>query len=724
MIGINIGSLNSSISLGQKLHSALLFKTELLLSDTSARMNPSIISFGQTHRVIGDQASLILRKNIKSSFQFLTRFIGFVPQSPFSKHELSNYYYVGDKYDESQNKFSYTIDGKSYYLFPDEIVISYLHLLFNSYILSRQLLPDCYVFSVPDYFTCHQKNSFLKIIQSSGINKDFHLVNESSAITLYFGYKKYKEYFIKQNIGNQASIDPTIIKYILFIDAGHSKTSFIFSKLTYNLFQVLDTVTLPFLGGRDFDDAIFKYCSEKFYQEHGIDISKNSKTKLRLIPPIMKARKNLTVNKDAQIGVDSLTEDIDFSMIIKREEFENIIKEKTDFFKNELINFCKRNASNYPNIQLTNVEMAGELMRTPALERIIKEILGLEMSKTILTDECVCVGSSLYGSLLKGCFPIKNFKGIYHLNHYSILMSINKGKLNEFASDHHQIPDFKSVYFDEKYFNGNKKINISFYHKREEINNYLPCREGLLISYDIYCEEILKNNNGIPNLKITFLIDNIGEVHIKGFESQISKDKTIKINFAKNMIKVSGRELYPSQSEINKDISTYTVNENNLFQKDQNFINFSANKNNLESKLYDLKNKIKDNNNLNGLYYNNKNILDCLQEIEDKLNENYNVVFDLNSLQNYLDNILITITPRNVVDAKDKLLQRINQFNTMIEYENKNIMNGQKSRYNQSIINDAFNMVEHFKKKLYLILDMNDIVILAKEFENETIKYN
>ena len=50
-----------------------------------------------------------------------------------------------------------------------------------------------------------------------------------------------------------------------------------------------------------------------------------------------------------------------------------------------------------------------------ALEKVVKEVLGLEMSKTILVDECVSVGNSLYGALLKGCFPIKNFNGIYHL---------------------------------------------------------------------------------------------------------------------------------------------------------------------------------------------------------------------------------------------------------------------------------------------------------------------
>ena len=607
MLGINIGSLSSTIAIGQKHHSALLFKTELLLSETSSRTCPSLVSFGGTHRVIGDQASLTLRKNFKSSFQFIDRFIGFNIDAPFYSHEMQNYFYVGDTYDRNKNEFSYLLNGEKKFLVPEEIVVSFLHLLYNSYIVQKNLSPACNVFSVPDFFTCFQKNAFMQIIKSSGIQKDFHLVNESSAITLYFGYKKYKEYFIRQNSENpnSAAIDPNITKYILFIDAGHSKTSLIFSQLNYNLFKVLDTLVLPFLGGRDFDDAIYRYCCEKFKNENNIDLTNDRKAKLRLIQPIMKARKNLTVNKDAQIAVDSLAEDIDFTTLLSRDEFEKIIKDKLDMFRNELIHFCQRNNKNYPGINLTNVEMAGELMRTPAMERIVKEILNMEMSKTILTDECISVGSSLYGSLLQGCFPIKNFRGIYHLNHYSILYTINNEPIKEFIDDHHQIPEFKSLSFGEEYFNGNnKKINITFYHKKEEIQNYVNCRDGLLISYDINIEEVLKSNNGVRNIKIVFLIDNIGEVHIKSLESHVENNKPIKINFSRSLIKVVKRELYPSQASIEKNINSYTNHENQLFVNDQAFIDFSFNKNNLESKLYNIKGKIQNNNDLNNLQYN------------------------------------------------------------------------------------------------------------------------
>ena len=713
MLGINIGSLNSTVTIGHQQQSALLFKTELLLSETSARTCPSIISFGESHRVIGDQAALVLRKNIKSSFQYINRFIGFDPKTPFSSTELQNYYYVGDSYDPQTNKFSYTINGQKQQISPEEIVTSYLHLLYNSYIVQKNLKPECIVFSVPDYFTCSQKNEYLQIAESIGLKNDIHLVNESSAITLYFGYKKYKEYFIRKNQGKSATIDPSITKYILFIDAGHSKVTFVLSKLAYNLFTVLDTATIPFLGGRDFDLAIYKYCCEKFNTDNGIDISKNDKTKLRLLTPITKARKTLTVNKDAQISVDSISDDIDFSLLLTRENFEKLIEDKVSLFKNELINFINRNKKNYPNIDITNVEMAGELMRTPILEKAVKDICKIEMSKTILTDECLSVGCSLYGALLKGVFPIKNFKGIYHLNHYSINSSINNGPIEEFVSNHYQIPEFKSFTFDKNLMQNN--INVAFYHNKNEIKDYSYTESNdnnvLLVAYDIICSEIFKKYQNINQLKVTFLIDNIGEVHINKLESVINKDNTVKISLEKNVVKIVKRGLYLSQAQKNKIIAGLSYTEQNLFKIDQDFINFSTKKNSLEGDFYNVKNMIQ-NKNLTNSTYNGKNIMTCMQEIEDKLNDNYNQIFDLTPIEQYLDQIIQSITPKDIADEKNKILNEINGYEQRV-----NGITDLKMK------NDAVNMLLYFKKKLRLIVDMNELRNLMGEFNNEKGKY-
>ena len=720
MLGINIGSLNSTVTLGQKQDSSPNFKTDLLLSETSARTCPSILSFGETNRVIGDQASLVLRKNLKSSFQYINRFIGFDAKTPFGSNELNNYYFVGDEYIQDKNEFAYTINGEKQSISPEGIVLSYVHLLYNSYVLQRKINPECVVFSVPDYFTCIQKNKYLQIIQSAGIKNDVYLLNESSAITLYFGYKKYKEYFIRKNKGKAPIIDPTITKYILFVDAGHSKTSFIFSQLTSNLFSVLDSSTIPFLGGRDLDEAIYKYCCDKFYQDNNIDISKDKKIKLRLLKPIEKARRSLTVNKDAQISVDSLSEDIDFSILLTREEYEKIIADKVKLFKEELINFCNKIKKNYPNADITNVEMAGELMRTPILEKTIKEITKIEMSKTILTDECLSVGCSLYGALLKGCFPLHNFKGIYHLNHYSILSSTNNGDIEEFISNHYKIPDFKSFIFDKKLLND--KINISFYYDKNEVKDYLYTSESnedkkddvLLVSYDIFCDEILKNYENINKLKVGFLMDNIGDIHINKMESIIDKNSSVEIKLKKDIIRIAKRGLYLGHNTKNKIIAGLTYIENSIFQKDQDFLNFSAKKNDLESTLYKVKNLIQ-NKNLENNDYNGKNIMTCLNEIEEKINDSHDKIIDLKPIEEYLNNIIQSITPNEVAIEKEKIMNEINNY--------QKILNDDKSGLTEKNINDATNMLDYFKKQLYLVIDLNELQNLNKEFNAEKGKY-
>ena len=716
MLGINIGSLNSTVTIGQKENTGINFKTELLLSETSSRTCPSILSFGETNRVIGDQASLVLRKNLKSSFQYINRLIGFDSKTPFCSTELNKYYFVGDEYIPDKNEFTYTINGEKQNISPEGIVLSYLHLLYNSYILKRNINPECIVFSVPDYFTCTQKNKYLQIIQSAGIKNDAHLLNESSAITLYFGFKKYKEYFIRKNNGKSATIDPTIIKHIIFVDAGHSKTSFVFSQLTSNLFSVLDSSTIPFLGGRDFDEAIYKYCCDKFYQENNIDISKDSKIKLRLLKPIEKARRSLTVNKDAQISVDSLSNDIDFSIILTREEYEKIIADKVQLFKQELIKFCDKIKKNYPYSDITNVEMAGELMRTPILEKVIKEVTTIEMSKTILTDECLSVGCSLYGALLKGCFPIHNFKGIYHLNHYSILSSTKNGKIQEFISNHSKIPDFKSIIIDKKILND--IINISFYYDKKEIKDYLYTNDEnnddvLLVSYNVFGNEIIKNYQDINELKVSFLIDNIGDIHINKMESIINKDKSIEIKLNKDYIRIVKRGLYLSQNTQNKIIAGMTYTENSIFQKDQDFLNFSSKKNDLESILYKVKNLIQ-NKNLDNNEYNGKNIMTCLQEIEEQIYDCHDKIIDLKPIEDYLDNILLSITPSEVTTEKEKIINEINNCQKILN-ENKN--------KNQKDINDATNMLDYFKKQLHLVIDLKELENLNKEFNSEKGKY-
>jgi molecular chaperone DnaK (HSP70) len=640
--------------------------------------------------------------------------------NPFSKREYNNYFYIGGEYKADHNKFSCVNDNL---FFPEEIIISYLHLLYNSYIIDRGIESEYLIFSVPDYFTCYHKNSFKIIIDSINIKEKYSIINESTAITLYFGYKKYNEYFInKKQIGDQiiGGIDPKITKYILFIDAGHSKTTFIFSKLNYCIFQVLNSTTIPFLGGRDFDNKIFEYCSKNFMDTNGIDISKDNKIKLRMMNPIIKARKNLTVNKDAHINIESLKDDNDLSLILKKEDFENLIKEELDLFKKELQNFCDINKQKYPNALLTNIEMAGELMRTPCLQNIVKEVTGLSMSKTIITDECIAIGCSLYGTLLNNTFPIKDFNGIYQLNNYTINILINDEMVKKFIGNDEFLPSYKAYFFDDKYFESqNSKIIISFFYDKKEINNYLESDSGLLLTFEFDCNEIIKSNGGIKNAKITFFIDNDGIIKVHSIESKIFEEQYMKIEINDNIYKILKREIYPDKNEIKKLINEYKNKEKELFEIDRNYINYSRQKDKILSKLYTTKSKINDNK-LGDNLFENRKINEILDEIENDLNNN---ALNLDNLNNRLDNLVKNLISDDLKNKTKDLSNKIMDYQNKLSEEYQRLLSGDQCMLNEKQINEASNMLEHFIKKLSLVLSIDDLNNLVKEFDIEIKKY-
>ena len=82
-------------------------------------------------------------------------------------------------------------------------------------------------------------------------------------------------------------------------------------------------------------------------------------------------------------------------------------------------------------------------------------------------------------------------------------------------------------------------------------------------------------------------------------------------------------------------------------------------------------------------------------------------------MKNNLYKIVQSITPTDIAKEKEKIMSEINNFQQMVNGGN----------FDQKMKNDAENMLEYFKKKLHLIVDMDELNNLVKEFNNEKIKY-
>ena len=482
MIGINIGSQSTKFSASEELpnkeiYSVKDFKLNINLNDILDRFIPSIIQFKEKDLLFGQSTQLGYKKYCLSTFNNLSRLIGFVYELEINNKEME-YFITLDNYNKNLGNFFFTLNEKEHKFVGDYCVCAFLSKL-NKKIkmkLNTQENPK-YIFSVPDYYTYYQKESLRQILEALNLRNNLPFINESTAITMYYGYLNYIDLTDQK-------------KYIIFIDIGHSKTSFILSRFTKNEFVVRYVENILFLGGRDFNNIIFNKCLEIFKEKNGYELKVKGRNKIRLMEEIEKARKNLSINTETEINVDALDNDIDFNYYITREEFETLIKDKLDLFKKRFESFfneVKKILKNKNSIY--KIEMGGQLMRTPILQNIINEITGISISKTISCDECHSLGVLLYGTFILEKRKFQQLEFVNSYNMYSMkfyknnemIRKISKGDNipNEFKIQIYQSPNDMSFIFsyDEKDHEYVKKDEIEqlCYLKinDNEINDYL-----------------------------------------------------------------------------------------------------------------------------------------------------------------------------------------------------------------------------------------------------------
>ena len=469
-LGINIGASKTVYSIFSKVNGQ--FISHVLLMNNSSRVIPSILCYKKTHRLFGENSKNSLKQNLSTSHINLSRIIGFKNDIEIYKEEPKYQFSKNNKMED--HKFSLKNPAGSKEIGSDIILSDFISLINEYYFAKEKYEYTSTYISVPDFFTSYQKQQ-VEIIFNALKMKDVHILNESSAITMYYGYSKYADNFVQTK-----KVDSTIEKYILFIDSGYSKTSFILSYFKYNLFKVIYVTCIPDIGGRNFDKKIMDYCIDEFLSKANIDkaaFQLTDKMEHRLLEVIVKARVQLTVNEDTTIFLDVFYENTDLNIPITRDKFVELIEDdlgKIDNTFNEIIKYSNNN-----KIKIDCVEIAGELMRIPRLQKMI-EYKNLTISKTLLMDECPSVGAALIGNYIKGKLPIANYKLFYHYNYYKIMYQISfdinsnndqKNLLMAIGTIYFNNKEKKSIFLNKGLLKENKPIYIKIFYDDKNNNN-------------------------------------------------------------------------------------------------------------------------------------------------------------------------------------------------------------------------------------------------------------
>jgi molecular chaperone DnaK (HSP70) len=347
---------------------------------------------------------------------------------------------------------------------------------------------------------------------------------------------------------------------ILFINFGYSKTSYIISSYSKNEFKVEKVLCNPYLGGRNLDENILEHIIKEYEAKNNIDnFELNQKKKIDALDEISKARNKLSINEQSRIQITNFYKNNDLDMILSLSDLNYMISDKLDTFKTDLLKVIKGKENS-----IKFVQMAGEVMRTQILEKILKDNFNLSLEKNISIDECISIGGAISGFYFHNLYN-KNenlFKNFYEYNYYNIYYSISD-RPPEFAFKKGMIKDKEKRILLPK----SQTIKIKFFYDENEVKFCL--KNPVIIKYKINL-----NEPEDPFLIIDFSFKN-PKIENK---NKIQKDIDIKV--------VGGFLKYDKENEIKK--IQEKLKEHKDFEKD--YFDYSIERKNLSKKIYEIKN--------------------------------------------------------------------------------------------------------------------------------------
>ena len=736
IIGIKVGSLTTSIGKSSKKNNIMTFDL-LLLDNNTYRQIPTIYTFeSTTNQFIGMIANAHLKKSINYTIENISRLISIDIKSDFGKKEMQYVKYA--KWDPQREKFIVQAQDGTATRLPSEIVPSYIGLLKNSYLPNLGKNEEVYI-NIPDYLTYIQKKKYIQLLNECYING--YLIPESVAYTIYYGYTKSGDLFINS---------PK--RYVLLVDIGHSKTTYILAKYEEKKYEIMDLEIYQF-GGRDIDDLLYKYfVNSNNIKESNIKKEKLLKFRFKLYDQIKEIKQMIAVNNEYEIGIDKLDGDDKLNVEITRSEFENVTKDILNKINSTFNKFLEKCYSKVGSNLI--IEILSDLIKLPYLKNNMENNkYKIKVSQTVQHDESVAIGCCLYGSFKNNIYPQKNFEGILGYNTTNIYYSINSEQEKLFLKKGEPIPINKTIKVNINKDLKNEVKNIRLFYLPDDINFY--SNEYLIMEFNFSPNDDIRNNTEVVDIHLNVEINGIIECknisYTKNYPINKNKKKSM-ITFIEKETKVDKKqnneddinpfdreemtygpisytkkfldnnddnEESKKQKTDNSNKNQIQFKENNSHETDnnkgQNMEKFKEEKKKLEQLLNDY-NKIIEKKNLTTKQIDKMDHYEFMNDFRAKIKKASKET-EIFTLREVLNNRSLTykINIRHYIDNAK------NNIDYYIQYYKKKIATSNPTE--QILLKERLEKLEKLKNKLILCIDKDDIKELNYEL-NIIIKTN
>jgi molecular chaperone DnaK len=499
VVGIDLGTTNSCVAVMEG------GKPVVIANAEGFRTTPSVVAYAKSgDRLVGQIAKRQAVMNPENTFYSVKRFIGRKYNEVTTETTEVSYQVLKDS--NANVKLGCPSQNKEFA--PEEISAQVLRKLLEdaSKYLGETVTEA--VITVPAYFNDSQRQATKDAGKIAGIEVK-RIINEPTAASLAYGLDK------KSN------------ETILVFDLGGGTFDVSILEVGDGVFEVLATSGDTHLGGDDFDKKVVDYLAEDFKAKEGIDLRKDKQALQRLTEAAEKAKIELSSVTQAEINLPFITATQEgpkhLDLTLTRAKFEELCSDLIDRCRVPVENAMRDAKLNNSNID--EIVLVGGSTRIPAVQEVVKKILGKEPNQTVNPDEVVAVGAAIQGGVLAG-----EVKDILLLDVTPLSLGVETlgGVMTKIIPRNTTIPTKKSETFSTA-VDGQSNVEIHVLQGEREFSK----DNKSLGTFRL--DGIPPAPRGVPQIEVTFDIDANGILNVNAKDKGTGKEQSISITGASTL---------------------------------------------------------------------------------------------------------------------------------------------------------------------------------------------